>query len=119
MGVFKNQCYKMNKNGKRCKLKCIEDTDTCHIHHVTYYDDSDYIYDVIDTMQDNINSLKEEISDMLKNTQEIKKEYSSKLNRYQFVTMLLCAYNVYTILSETNFLEESKYIIDNMWSQFI
>jgi hypothetical protein len=32
MGARRNQCYVINKNGKRCRLKCMHNYNICNIH---------------------------------------------------------------------------------------
>ena len=102
MGVTKNQCYKLNKNGKRCKLKCMEDCDSCHIHRVTYYEDDDYLYDLIEDMQNDIQSIEEKLRHMQKKMNETVKDFSSKLFYYKLLTLFLCTTNTYMLMNNTN-----------------
>lgn len=113
MGVSRNQCYKLNKNGKRCKLKCMDDCDTCHIHHITFSEDNDdYIYELIDDMQNDIQSMENKLNNYIQKMNDMKKEMRFQITFYKFVTVLLCASNAFLMVKTHIEQDDNSHTID-------
>lgn len=62
---FKNQCASFNVNGKRCRMKSLNDNDTCYFHNKKKCMESDsdqYTMDRVDNLESVIENMIEQIA---------------------------------------------------------